>query len=104
MMTNDNLLQVRAWPQSAMTTDLAVLPEELPTASIALTTSMPLETLPKTTCLPSSHAVCGKRQRYILSPLSLTASPCSTLRALTVHRKNWLPLVPGPALACGGEE
>jgi len=31
--------------------------------------------LPKTTCLPSSHAVCA------------------------VQRKNWEPLVPGPALA-----
>ena len=40
-----------------------------------VTTSMPLVTLPKTQCLPSSHAVC------------------------TVHRKNCEPLVLGPALA-----
>eukprot|EP00321_Phaeocystis_globosa_P004453 CAMPEP_0118809554 /NCGR_PEP_ID=MMETSP1162-20130426/354_1 /TAXON_ID=33656 /ORGANISM="Phaeocystis Sp, Strain CCMP2710" /LENGTH=83 /DNA_ID=CAMNT_0006738993 /DNA_START=133 /DNA_END=381 /DNA_ORIENTATION=- len=61
-------------PQSATTTFFDVSPLWLPTASIALTTSMPLTTLPKTTCLPSSHAV------------------------LAVHRKNCEPLVPGPAL------
>merc|ERR1712137_590168 len=40
-----------------MTTGLAVLPLWEPTASIFFTTSMPSVTLPKTTCLPSSHAV-----------------------------------------------
>ena len=48
---------VHSWPQSAMTTFLLVLPDSLPSASIALTTSMPLVTLPKTTCLPSSQLV-----------------------------------------------
>ena len=38
-------------------TCLVVLPEEVPTASTALTTSMPLVTEPKTTCLPSSQSV-----------------------------------------------
>ena len=38
-------------------------------------TSMPSETWPKTTCLPSNHEV------------------------LAVHKKNWLPFVLGPALA-----
>ena len=47
----------------------------LPTRSIARTTSMPSTTDPKTTCLPSSHAV------------------------LEVQMKNCDPLVPGPALA-----
>jgi len=58
-----------------MTTGLAVLPDWEPTASMALTTSMPLVTEPKTTCLPSSQSV------------------------LTVHKKNCEPFVPGPALA-----
>ena len=58
-----------------MTTGLAVLPDWEPTASMALTTSMPLVTVPKTTCLPSSQSV------------------------LTVQRKNCEPFVPGPALA-----
>ena len=46
-----------SWPQSAMTTGLEVLPLWLPTASTALTTSMPPVTEPKTTCLPSSQSV-----------------------------------------------
>jgi hypothetical protein len=58
-----------------MTTGLEVAPDWLPTASQALTTSMPPVTEPYTTCLPSSQSV------------------------LTVHRKNCEPLVPGPALA-----
>ena len=58
-----------------MTTCLVHLPEEDPTFSMEVTTSMPLVTLPNTQCLPSSHAVC------------------------TVHRKNCDPLVFGPALA-----
>merc|ERR1719201_845548 len=62
-------------PLPATTTGLEVRPLPLPTASMALTTSMPLTTLPKTTCLPSR---CGVRD---------------------VVRKNWLPLVLGPALA-----
>ena len=37
-----------------MTTGADVLPDSEPTASIALTTSKPFVTLPKTTCLPSS--------------------------------------------------
>ena len=64
-----------SWPQSEMTTGLEVSPLWLPTASQAWTTSMPLVTEPKTTCLPSSQSV------------------------LTVQRKNCEPLVPGPALA-----
>ena len=40
-----------------MTTGLAVAPDPEPTASIFLTTSMPLVTEPKTTCLPSSQSV-----------------------------------------------
>ena len=38
-------------------TGLDVAPEPEPTASIFLTTSMPLVTEPKTTCLPSSQSV-----------------------------------------------
>ena len=53
-----------SWPQSATTMGLLVLPLELPKVSTFWTTSMPLVTLPKTTCLPSNHSV------------------------LTVHRKN----------------
>ncbi len=51
------------------------LPEFDPTASIAFTTFLPYLTLPKTTCLWSSHEVGA------------------------VVRKNWLPLVSLPALA-----
>jgi len=40
-----------------MTTGFDVAPEPEPTASIFLTTSMPLVTEPKTTCLPSSQSV-----------------------------------------------
>ena len=40
-----------------MTTGFKVAPEPEPTASIFLTTSMPLVTEPKTTCLPSSQSV-----------------------------------------------
>ena len=38
-------------------TGFDVAPEPEPTASIFLTTSMPLVTEPKTTCLPSSQSV-----------------------------------------------
>ena len=48
---------VLIWPQSAIMTGLDVAPEPEPTASIFLTTSMPLVTEPKTTCLPSSQSV-----------------------------------------------
>ena len=40
-----------------MSTFFDVAPEPEPTASIFLTTSMPLVTEPKTTCLPSSQSV-----------------------------------------------
>ena len=40
-----------------MMTGLEVAPDPEPTASIFLTTSMPLVTEPKTTCLPSSQSV-----------------------------------------------
>merc|ERR1740121_2224989 len=65
----------QSWPQSATTTGLAVFPDCEPTASIFFTTSIPSTTVPKTQCLPSSHAV------------------------FTVHRKNWEPFVFGPAFA-----
>merc|ERR1740130_2676256 len=65
----------QSWPQSAITTGFEVLPLCDPTASHACTTFMPSQTLPKTTCLPSSQSV------------------------LTVQRKNCEPLVPGPAFA-----
>merc|ERR1719323_1691437 len=62
-------------PQSAMMIFFEVLPLCEPNDSIFLTTSMPSTTWPNTTCLPSSHWV------------------------LAVQRKNWDPLVLGPALA-----
>ena len=40
-----------------MSTFFDVAPDPEPTASIFLTTSMPLVTEPKTTCLPSSQSV-----------------------------------------------
>ena len=40
-----------------MTPGFEVAPDPEPTASIFLTTSMPLVTEPKTTCLPSSQSV-----------------------------------------------
>merc|ERR1719397_244884 len=61
--------------QSATMIFLLVLPDCDPNDSTFLTTSMPSLTWPKTTCFPSSHWV------------------------LAVQRKNWLPLVLGPALA-----
>merc|ERR1711906_70998 len=60
---------------SRRSTGLEVAPLSEPTASTALTSSIPPVTLPKTQCLPSSQSV------------------------LTVHRKNWEPLVLGPAFA-----
>ena len=56
-------------------TGALVAPDWDPTASTALTTSIPCLTLPKTTCFPSSQAVSE------------------------VQRKNCDPLVLGPALA-----
>merc|ERR1719330_163184 len=44
-------------PQSAIRTVFEVAPFLEPTFSIFLTTSIPLQTSPKTTCFPSSHAV-----------------------------------------------
>lgn len=58
-----------------METVLDGLPDPLPTASMALTTSLPLLMFPKTVCFPSSHEVWA------------------------VVMKNWLPLVSLPALA-----
>mmetsp|Transcript_24450 Transcript_24450/g.75519 ORF Transcript_24450/g.75519 Transcript_24450/m.75519 type:complete len:182 (-) Transcript_24450:422-967(-) len=62
-------------PDSSMTTRALGLPDWEPCFSMASTTSRPSRTLPKTTCLPSSHAV------------------------LTVVMKNWDPFVSLPALA-----
>ena len=62
-------------PEAATSTRAVGRPDELPAASTFLTTSMPSKTFPKTTWRPSSHDV------------------------FTVQMKNWLPLVPGPALA-----
>ncbi len=56
-----------------MTTLDLVEPDDEPTPSMARMTSIPSTTDPKTTCLPSNHAVSA------------------------VHKKNWLPFVPGPA-------
>merc|ERR1712058_215716 len=61
--------------QSAIMIFLEVFPDCDPKLSPFFTTSMPSTTCPKTTCLPSSHWV------------------------LAVQRKNWDPLVLGPALA-----
>ncbi len=55
-----------------MSTSLEVLPLEEPTASIAVTTSRPSITFPKTICFPSSQEVTA------------------------VVMKNWEPLVFGP--------
>lgn len=52
-----------------------VLPLEEPMASTAFTTSMPFDTLPNTTCLPSNQEVttvhrknCTERERKINAP------------------------------------
>lgn len=50
-------------PQSAITTFWLVLPLDDPTASMAFTTSIPLTTLPNTTCLPSSQAVLAVQRK-----------------------------------------
>lgn len=44
-------------PLLAMVMVLRVLPDEVPSRSMALTMSMPSVTSPKTTCLPSSQLV-----------------------------------------------
>ena len=44
-------------PQAVMMTGLLGVPSGVPSASTALTTSIPLVTSPKTACLPSSHCV-----------------------------------------------
>merc|ERR1719295_602963 len=63
-------------PDALTTTFCVVFPDGLvPTLSIFLTTSIPLVTVPNTTCFPSNHAV------------------------FTVHRKNWDPFVFAPAFA-----
>ncbi len=62
-------------PLSATTIFFLVAPDCDPNPSIALTTSIPSTTLPKTTCFPSNHG------------------------HGTVVKKNCDPLVPGPALA-----
>merc|ERR1719263_2552930 len=64
-----------SWPAAEISTGLEVAPDPEPHFSILSTTSKPLQTLPKTTCLPSR---CG---------------------VWPVQMKNWLPLVFGPALA-----
>ena len=64
-----------SWPQFVIVIGLRVLPLSDPSDSNFFTTSMPDFTSPKTTCLPSSQLV------------------------TTVVTKNWLPFVPGPALA-----
>ena len=73
-----------SWPQSAMITGLEVLPWLLPTASIALTTSMPLDTLPNTTCFPESWQVSGAGGGQKTTMLSIPSSHEVT----TVQRKN----------------
>mmetsp|Transcript_2024 Transcript_2024/g.12991 ORF Transcript_2024/g.12991 Transcript_2024/m.12991 type:complete len:216 (-) Transcript_2024:235-882(-) len=69
------MLPASSTPQSTMCTRFLGFPSALPIPSMALTTSIPDSTCPKTTCFPSSHGVA------------------------TVVMKNWLPLVLGPALA-----
>jgi len=62
-------------PQSPMMISPLVSPPLLPHASTALMTLYPSSTWPNTVCLPFRNGVA------------------------TVHRKNWLPFVFGPALA-----
>ena len=59
-------------------TGFDVAPEPEPTASIFLTTSMPLVTEPKTTCLPSSQSVLTvqrKNLRVVPSTLRFSMIP-----------------------------
>ena len=54
-----------SWPDAAITTGARVAPLCEPTDSIALTTSIPSVTEPKTQCLPSSQAVLSvQRKNY----------------------------------------
>eukprot|EP00237_Pycnococcus_provasolii_P014941 CAMPEP_0205947938 /NCGR_PEP_ID=MMETSP1459-20131121/320_1 /ASSEMBLY_ACC=CAM_ASM_001120 /TAXON_ID=41880 /ORGANISM="Pycnococcus provasolii, Strain RCC931" /LENGTH=187 /DNA_ID=CAMNT_0053319097 /DNA_START=27 /DNA_END=591 /DNA_ORIENTATION=- len=62
-------------PHALIMTSKLGSPDLDPHASIARTTFMPSMTCPKTVCLPSSHGVAS------------------------VHMKNWLPFVFGPAFA-----
>ncbi len=107
-----------------MTTGADVLPLWLPYDSIFLTTSIPLDTWPKTTCCGcdgnarqrglSQNRLHRKHTHLAVQPRcddqsarveSIRASIMREKQALhvapvcTVHRKNWLPLVLGPALA-----
>ena len=68
----------RICPQSATTTLFLVAPLLLPIASIFFTTSYPLTTLPKTTCLPSSQEVftvvrknCASGTRTVTDPIEV---------------------------------
>jgi hypothetical protein len=81
---------------------------------MARTTSMPLVTLPNTTCLPSNQGVYTRTHTYIhtqihelCSPTAVQLQKSSIKRAhslthsltSTVVTKNWLPLELGPLLA-----
>jgi len=75
-----------------MVTFLEVEPLSLPTPSIFCTISYPSTTEPKTQCFPSSLIERIIYMHWLLGAMSYHA-------VLAVQRKNWDPLVLGPALA-----
>ena len=81
-----------------MTTGFKVAPEPEPTASIFLTTSMPLVTEPKTTCLPSSQSVLTvQRKNLRVLYRRRCASRCSqdwNLTSVNVHPVGFEPTPP----------
>ncbi len=79
-------------PERTISIRFEGLPPRLPRDSIVLTTSIPSETSPKTTCRPSSwigyHSVASRKSQ---------GKP--THAVSTVVMKNWEPFECGPALA-----
>ena len=69
-----------------MTTFWLVLPLDDPTASIAFTTSMPLTTLPNTTCFPSNQAVLAV-QRKNCEPLLCNIIMISQIKKKRVSKR-----------------
>lgn len=97
-MGRPDFLELYTVPDEVIVTLALGRPESDPTASTFFTMSMPSETSPKTTCLPSSHDVTTvviKNWRWARRGLAIGFGFGKGVReALT-----WEPFVFGPALA-----
>ena len=72
----DRLDHHRSCPESEITTGTRVLPDSLPTCSMAATTSIPETTFPNTTCFPSSHGVSAVQRKNCNSQKHITWEGC----------------------------